>query len=261
MSGFLSQAAKELHFTEVGVGSRGSGVRRVQEWLTLRGFSVPIDGRFGEATDRELNRYRKKIGSTATGALDAGTWAQLTSPMRKLAELKGADVSSPSFSGSILAAARAHLAAGPLEVGGPNAGPWVRVYMKGNEGPDWPWCAGFVVSVIEQTAALLSGPLPVKPTFSCDSLAHEAKASGRFVSGARIASGATGWAALGSCQIFLVRRSSSDWTHTGFAFSGSGSMFNTIEGNTNDSGHREGYEVVARTRSIDQKDFIVLDPP
>jgi hypothetical protein len=260
MSAFLKQATKELQFTQVGVGSRGLAVRRLQEWLTLRGYPVPIDAAFAGATERELDRFRKKIGSSAAGALDAKTWDELTSPLRALVALKAADVQSSTESGSILAAARAHLAAAPREVGGQNAGPWVRVYMQGNEGADWPWCAGFVVSVIEQATSLRAESSPVKSTFSCDSLAHHAKAAGRFVPGASIASGVKGWPKLGACQIFLVRRSPSDWTHCGFSFSGKDSTFKTIEGNTNDSGHREGYEVTARTRSLEKKDFIVLDP-
>jgi hypothetical protein len=260
MSAFLKHAATELQFTQVGVGSRGVAVRRLQEWLTLRGYPVPIDDDFGEATERELARFRKKVGSTATGALDSKTWDALTSPLRTLVALTAADVASSTLSGVILAIARAHLAAAPREVGGPNAGPWARAYMKGHEGVDWPWCAGFVVSVIEQATSLRVTGSPVKHTFSCDSLAHDAKASGRFVNGTSIASGAKSWSKLGACQIFLVRLSPNDWTHAGFALSGKDNMFQTIEGNTNDSGHREGYEVTGRTRSLDKKDFIVLDP-
>jgi hypothetical protein len=34
--------------------------------------------------------------------------------------------------------------------------------------------------------------------------------------------------------------------------------FRTIEGNTNDAGDREGYEVCARTRGYDKKDFVLI---
>jgi hypothetical protein len=34
--------------------------------------------------------------------------------------------------------------------------------------------------------------------------------------------------------------------------------FETIEGNTNDSGDREGFEVCARVRGYDSKDFVVF---
>ncbi len=40
--------------------------------------------------------------------------------------------------------------------------------------------------------------------------------------------------------------------HTGFVESVEGSVINTIEGNTNDTGSREGYEVCRRKRSFNQ---------
>ena len=48
------------------------------------------------------------------------------------------------------------------------------------------------------------------------------------------------------------------YRHTGIIVSaGPGSMA-TIEGNTNDDGSAEGYEVCARTRGYGEMDFIVL---
>ena len=47
-----------------------------------------------------------------------------------------------------------------------------------------------------------------------------------------------------------------DWTHTGIVFSLSEETFESIEGNTNDSGDREGYEVCKRIRSYGGKDFV-----
>jgi hypothetical protein len=54
----------------------------------------------------------------------------------------------------------------------------------------------------------------------------------------------------------LVRNTPSDWTHTGIVVSTSAETFKTIEGNTNDDGSREGYEVCARTRGYSNMDFI-----
>ena len=65
---------------------------------------------------------------------------------------------------------------------------------------------------------------------------------------------------LGQCQIFLVRQSATDWIHTGLAFNRSEEIFSTIEGNTNDEGSANGYEVCRRTRSMAKKDFIVIPP-
>lgn len=56
---------------------------------------------------------------------------------------------------------------------------------------------------------------------------------------------------------FLVRRAASDWTHLGIVVSSGPDAFDSIEGNTNDDGSREGFEACARTRGYADKDFIV----
>ena len=58
--------------------------------------------------------------------------------------------------------------------------------------------------------------------------------------------------------MFLVRRTPTDWTHVGFVSDASASSFATVEGNTNDDGDREGYEVCARRRGYNNMDFILL---
>ena len=63
---------------------------------------------------------------------------------------------------------------------------------------------------------------------------------------------------LPSGSIFLVRRTSTDWTHDGLVVNAGATTFDTIEGNTNDEGSREGFEVCARTRSYPDKDFVLL---
>jgi hypothetical protein len=61
---------------------------------------------------------------------------------------------------------------------------------------------------------------------------------------------------LAGC-IFLVQKGGS-WGHTGIVISAEEDVFHTIEGNTNDSGSSEGYEVCRRIRNYDNKDFILL---
>jgi hypothetical protein len=151
-----------------------------------------------------------------------------------------------------VAYARQHLAQRPREVGGENRGPWVRLYMDGNEGADWLWCSGFATFVQRQAAATLGVPVPVARTFSCDDLAHGAKRATCFVAGCpdshRITPG----------SLFLVQKTASDWQHVGIVTSAERDAFHTIEGNTNDDGAREGYEVCERVRSYERKDFILV---
>lgn len=48
--------------------------------------------------------------------------------------------------------------------------------------------------------------------------------------------------------IFINRRTGLDWAHTGIAIEFATDTFRAIEGNTNDAGDREGYEVCTRIR-------------
>jgi hypothetical protein len=59
-------------------------------------------------------------------------------------------------------------------------------------------------------------------------------------------------------SLFLVQRTATDWEHTGIVVSAEADVFHTIEGNTNDEGSREGYEVCKRIRGYEKKDFIVI---
>ncbi len=126
--------------------------------------------------------------------------------------------------------------------------------MKGNEGAEWPWCAGFVCFVLQQAARTLGVSMPLPYTFSCDSLAAAGKERNSFLDGRR----GVDPGAVVPGSLFLSRRTPLDWVHTGVVVSATAESFQTIEGNTNDSGSREGFEVLGRTRGYAQKDFVRL---
>jgi hypothetical protein len=168
----------------------------------------------------------------------------------------GKIAASPSFDATVRAVAEQHLREHPIELGGANSGPWVRAYMDGHQGPAWPWCAGFVTFVLKQAALIHGSAAPIQGSVSCDVLQAQAEKKGRYVAGSSI--GSLGSAGLGECCIFLVRNTATDWTHTGFAMDMKNDSFATIEGNTNDEGSREGYEVCNRVRGKSDKDFIKL---
>lgn len=261
MLAYNSKVKAELKYPgTIKDGARGMKARRVQEWLTFNDFRTAVDDDFGGATERALKDFQASKNLSETGVVDETTWAQLTEPMVRAfsapAEGVGQDISE-----TVLTVARQHLREHPVEVGGQNRGPWVRAYMTGNEGNAWPWCAGFVSFVMKQATKVMGQSVPISGSFSCDVLASQGKEKSRFVSESSINSDGTLFtdAKLGVCSIFLVRRTSSDWTHTGFAFGYEGNTFQTIEGNTNDEGSREGYEVCRRTRSRGRKDFIKLN--
>jgi hypothetical protein len=233
-------------------GAKGRPARQVQEWLCLQGCNVVIDADFGPATRAAVQAFQSSAGLAASGTVNQGTWAALVQPMTDAV----ANITPGKRSLGQLAVvyAKQHLAQNPREVGGQNRGPWVRLYMKGNDGAEWPWCAGFVCYLLRQAARTLGSAMPLPYTFSCDSLAAEAKAGSVFLDGRKQVSPSQ----LSPGSLFLLRRTPLDWTHTGMVVSAAPQTIDTIEGNTNDSGEREGYEVCARVRGYDDKDFAVI---
>ena len=129
----------------------------------------------------------------------------------------------------------------------------MRLYMKGNDGTEWYWCGGFVCFVLHQACESLKVAMPIPGSFSCDELAAQARAAGLFLS--EVDAPLEG---VPPGCLFLVRRTQSDWTHVGIVVEADETAISTIEGNTNDEGHRDGYEVCTRTRSYDGKDFVLL---
>ncbi|MGZ8202642.1 MAG: peptidoglycan-binding domain-containing protein, partial [Burkholderiales bacterium] len=217
-------AKRELAFPgTVARGASGAKVRRVQEWLCFHDFATTIDGGFGPATTDAVIRFQRARQLESTGDVDGETWSELVAP---LANVLG--ISLPPELGidaATLAVAQAHLREKPVELGGDNRGPWVRTYTGGFDGVEWRWCAAFVTFVLQQACGLLDRAKPIAGSASCDSLAYQAKAKGLFVAGKSVSDGET--PRPGECQIFLVARTQSDWTHTGFALGSDREVFRT----------------------------------
>lgn len=233
------------------VGASGLPVRRVQEWLTLRGYGLAIDGIYGQVTAEIITRFQEDSFLSATGRVDEETFAYLVQPMLEIVRQRLTMCESVSV--AVLEYARAHLNQYPREVGGQNRGPWVRLYMNGNEGSQWAWCAGFVSFILHQATEALNVSMPIAGSFSCDTLVAQAQTAGLFLSEA---DGSNCEIPPGS--LFLVRRTENDWSHVGIVEEADEQLFRTIEGNTNDEGHREGYEVCTRSRDYSNKDFILM---
>lgn len=248
----LAMATTETVFKgPITPGMSGPLVRTVQEWLTLHRFGLAIDGVFGAATRAAVAGYQESVGLPSTGSVDDATYASLVSPLSNALRPLS---SSGALSADVPQYAQQHLAQHPREVGGQNAGPWVRTYMNGNEGPEWPWCAGFACFVLRQASG--GRPLALTASFSCDELAKDALKRGTF---------RTGGAGFDTSQLtpgslFLVRRPAPQrgWHHTGIVVAVGAGSVTTIEGNTNDVGSREGIEVCRRMRETMSLDFIVV---
>lgn len=244
---------KELQFDgPIRRGMKNKRVRFVQECLCLGGSATGIDNDFGPATEEAVKKFQRAGRLPQTGIVEEKTFDALVAPfLSAIAPISN----GPKSLGSLTVAyARQHLKQHPQEVGGQNAGPWVRLYMNGNEGPPWAWCAGFVTYVLGQACETLGLPIPVVRTFSCDVLAMDAIRKGILLREPKPSQ-------IGDIKpgtLFLVRRVDGDWVHTGIVTAARLESFDTIEGNTNDSGDREGFEVCARVRAYGKKDFALI---
>lgn len=237
-------------------GNKGQGVRRVQEWLNLHNMGLVIDGDFGAVTKRVVSQFQEKHGLPISGTVNKETFHLLVSPLRRT--LQPINPEGHDLPTLVSAYAKAHLAQHPREAGGDNRGPWVRLYMKGNEGCAWAWCAGFLTFILQQATETLENPMPIKGSFSCDTLAAQGKEAGIFISESDLKNGSINIEDLPEASVFLVRRTSTDWTHAGLVKKFHEDSFETIEGNTNDEGNNEGYEVCTRYRGYKDIDIIVL---
>lgn len=239
-------------------GSNNSTVKRIQEWLNYHKCRTGIDGDFGPATAACVKDFQGMKRKTRSGKVDAATWNLLVKPMRTALQAP-AGIKNMKASQAVLAVANQHVEEHPFEIGGANCGPWVRLYCQGNDGRQWAWCAGFVSLVMHQAYFYRDAKAPIKGSVSCDTLAAQAKSAGLFLAEREITSGRSDWSRFGDACIFLRRRTSTDWTHTGIASGGKGRpgrlVFDTIEGNTNDEGVREGFEACRRKRSVASADY------
>jgi hypothetical protein len=239
-------------------GTSGMAVRRLQEWLTFHDCATVIDDDFGGGTERALTKFQTANGTGGDGRLNKASWEALVAPMQTVT----VDVQPPApmaYPRALLRLAKLHLGQSPVGLGGDNRGPWVRLYMQGNDGPEWRWCAGFVSTLMHQAARLSGVSVPIAGSVSCDTLAAQAQSAGRLVRETDLTAGRATTADLGACAIFLVRRTPTDWVHTGLAFEFGDEAFSTIEGNTNDGGSSNGFTVLKRSRGYKDKDFIRLD--
>lgn len=232
-------------------GDNGPSVKLAQEWLCYHGCSTAIDGVFGAATEAAVKAFQLGRSLTPSGVVDSTTQAALLAP---IAAVRNPIVpSSQDLRDLTVAYARQHLKEHPIEIGGQNRGPWVRLYMSGNEGPQWPWCAGFATWVLRQTCRTLGAAMPHPYAFGCDYLAGVAQANQRFFRPQTAAD----LDAVKPGFLFLVRKAGNRWEHIGIVEAIAGEVLTTIEGNTNDSGSAEGCEVCRRTRSALDKDYLI----
>lgn len=247
-------------------GRRGDTVRLVQEWLCLNDCDVMIDGQYGSATEQAVRDFQGATGVLpTTGEVDPQTFAMLTRPMAEA--LRGIDPPDGATSGQMVAAyALQHLRNRAREIGGRNRGPWVRLYVHGDQRPREAhgtadsWSASFVSTVVSQAAATLGSTPPLEYHANPTRMAEDAIRQQRFVKGERAVRNPS---SVPTGSILLLRHEGrrDRWHHAGIVTQALDRFVRTIEGNTayNISEPPSGHEVTRQMRSYGNLDFIVLD--
>lgn len=233
------------------------GVRRVQEWLNIHDCVTAIDGGFGDSTEEQLKKFQLKQQRQASGELDEETWALLTAPVRRALATIDHGASS-SLEDAVIRVAQQHIHEAPIEVGGNNCGPWVRLYMRGLEGTDEKWCAGYVCFMVAQAARDLNLAMPFTRQVGVDQLVQDAKTAGRFMGEASLPNSISRRSKLRPGYIFVVRKTADDWIHTGLVLSLKDQTFDTLEGNTGGDGGTDGANARQSNRPYVSKDFLRL---
>jgi hypothetical protein len=243
-------------------------ILKIQSWLVLYEMSHPgagtltsIDGEFGPATDQAVKNFQKLNRLPVNGVVDDRLFAHLSAPLKQAFETvpTGRNLRELVVNTAIL-----HLENHPFELminKETNSGPWVRSYMDGHEGDSWFWCMGFVQAIIDQATSTLGKTYKtlMPPTYSCDSVGSFALTQKNLVRSVKLRNNP---ALAKPGDIFLIQKSAFDWVHTGIIVKAGAETIESIEGNTNSMGSRNGNAVFRRVRNFMQSkiDIVSLDP-
>lgn len=249
-------------------------VFKIQEWLRIWGQNYPnfqttirVDGDFGNATESAIRNFQRKRGLPETGYISQSDFDELCLPLYNAFE-ELLITESMSLRSCILAAANQHLNNYARETEREirrnkiisNCGPWVRSYMEGGDGDTYFWCAGFVCTILDFACTHLGIDFTsiIANTESCDILAQTAIADGRFISKSEARNN---WNLIQPGDIFLMKRTTNDWNHTGIVTHVTDSTITTIEGNTNMANSRNGFGVLSRVRNfrVNPIEFITVN--
>lgn len=231
-------------------------VSKIQSWLNLfamtshgSGTATGVDGGFGSATEQAVINFQKAKRIAQTGFVDQEVFSLLCEPMSIAFE---GNVRGTGLRELIVNTANNHANQNPFELeinGQANSGPWVRAYMNGNEGTPWLWCMGFVQTIIDQAASQLGKNFKtlMPLTFSCDTVGTTGLQKGLLTRFPEVRRNPRN---IKPGDIFLTQKTSHDWTHTGIITAVGEMTFETVEGNTNDGGSRNGFAALKRIRNF-----------
>lgn len=155
--------------------------------------------------------------------------------------------SCDAFRSHVLTVARRYLGV-EEQPRGSNRGPYINEFIEFTGlKPPQPWCAAFVSFVIHKAAGELGVNTDFPKTALTPQILAYAKRKGNLITRAEMDSGAKPQPG----DVFLLYYPTLNRVaHTGFVERVLPLVVVTIEGNTNDSGGREGYKVARRIRRI-----------
>lgn len=242
--------------------SESPQVKNVQEWLMLHKrvtpaltYNIDIDGDYGVNTENAVRQFQEEKNLGVDGIVGQNTFRELVAPLKNAFTVI---TSTQTIRDLIVGYAKQHEKFHPYEIGGMNAGPWVRSYMDGVDGKKMLWCMGFVQTIMDQAYSTVNRDFTeaIPHSFSCDEVANKGKSStgkyaGRYIKNSDARNNPE---VIQPGDIFLRfdPKNINDWTHTGIILSITGTVMHTMEGNTNEQGSREG--VMVRGLDRDLKD-------
>ncbi len=223
-------------------------VRAIQTKLNDRGFGIlEVDGDFGQSTERAVRLFQSQtrdiqgIPLLVDGKLGPISWAALF--------VKSGIVPPPEPQLDALLSKVLEIAASQVGVledpPGSNRGDQVEKYLaSAGCSPGDPWCASFVYWCFNEASKSLNLGNPLIKTGGC--LDHWTRTKGKKIS--RI--NATNHPSLIQPGFIFIMDHGGGKGHTGIVKSVMDGYIQTIEGNTNIEGSREGLGVAELKRKI-----------
>lgn len=226
-------------------------VRAVQRRLNQIGCGpTGADGQFDAATRDAVQLFQARFTDAddlplkVDGQIGPITWAALFGGARPEAVTATAN----SFLAAVIEVAKSQI--GKLEQPlGSNRGPEVDLYLKSAGlnpmAGSFPWCAAFLYWCCEQAALKIGRANPAIKTAGVLDLWNKA---GRPGARRILAAEAADNPGLVQPGQFFMLKTSETTGHTGLIEAVAGGKLTTIEGNTNDTGAREGIGVFRRQK-------------
>jgi hypothetical protein len=212
--------------------------------------ALKIDGDFGLHTQNAVELFQMRhtdsngLALVVDGVVGPATWAALFGLATLPVALAPASGSLPD--------AVIRIAAGEVGVRevppGSNRGPRVNDYLKSvGLGGGYAWCAAFVFWCFREGSKQLGQLNPAIKTAGVLDMWNRARAAGFLTVGAKEAAANPSLLAPGMIFVFST---GSGLGHTGIVIGINGLQIETIEGNTDAGGSRNGIGVFRRHRSI-----------